>query len=141
MTKGTVKWFNPNKGFGFIVREDGGEDVFVHISDVERAGLDTLLEGQKVQFELKPGQKGKSQATGLSKVWAFLSGQETEVKLKTFWTSARLKLARKTNYNAERREKEKKRAFKKLKRQQEKQKKSDQRKVEEGNSDPVVQGP
>lgn len=130
MTKGTVKWFNPNKGFGFIVREDGGEDVFVHISDVERAGLDTLLEGQKIQFELKPGQKGKTQATSLSKVWAFLSGQETELKLETFWISARCKLARKPNYNMERREKEKKRAFKKAQRQEEKQKKSDQRKTD-----------
>lgn len=141
MAKGTVKWFNKNKGFGFIEQEDGGEDVFIHINDVERAGLDTLLEGQKVQFELKPGQKGKTQATSLSKVWAFLSGQETGLKLKTFWTSARCKLARKTNYNVERREKEKKRAFKKAQRQEEKQKKSDQRKDEEGNSDPVVLRP
>ncbi len=47
MIQGTVKWFELRRGFGFIVREDGGEDVFVHISDVERAGLDTLLEGQK----------------------------------------------------------------------------------------------
>ena len=68
MIQGTVKRFELRRGFGFIVREDRGEDLFVHISDVERAGLDTLLEGQKVQFELKPGQKGKSQATGLSKV-------------------------------------------------------------------------
>jgi len=129
MIQGTVKWFELRRGFGFIVREDGGEDVFVHISDVERAGLDTLLEGQKIQFELKPGQKGKSQATSLSKVWAFLSGQETALKLKTFWISARCKLARKPNYNVERREKEKKRAFKKAQRQEEKQKKSDQRKT------------
>ena len=68
MSVGTVKWFNSTKGYGFIEPEDGGADVFVHISDVERAGLDTLLEGQKIQFELKPGQKGKSQATSLSKV-------------------------------------------------------------------------
>ena len=50
---GTVKWFNPTKGFGFIVPDDGGNDVFVHISEVEKAGLKALDEGQKVQFELQ----------------------------------------------------------------------------------------
>lgn len=50
---GTVKWFNPTKGFGFIVPEDGGNDIFVHISEVEKAGLKALDEGQKVQFELQ----------------------------------------------------------------------------------------
>ena len=50
---GTVKWFNPTKGFGFIVPEDGGNDVFVHISEVEKAGLKALDEGQKVNFELQ----------------------------------------------------------------------------------------
>ena len=59
MAIGTVKWFNPAKGFGFIAPEDGSRDVFVHISAVERAGLSTLNEGQKVSFELggRPGRK------------------------------------------------------------------------------------
>ncbi|MCH8863663.1 MAG: cold-shock protein [Proteobacteria bacterium] len=66
MTTGTVKWFNPAKGFGFIEPEDGGADAFVHISAVERAGLTTLNEGQKVSFELQAGQNGKSSAENLS---------------------------------------------------------------------------
>lgn len=65
MTTGTVKWFNPTKGYGFIEPEDGGKDAFVHISAVERAGLTTLREGQKVEFELVPGQNGKSSAENL----------------------------------------------------------------------------
>ncbi len=52
MTIGTVKWFNPTKGFGFIQPEDGGNDVFVHISAAERAGLHNLTEGQRVSFEV-----------------------------------------------------------------------------------------
>ena len=55
MATGTVKWFNPAKGFGFIEPEDGSNDAFVHISAVERAGLTTLNEGQKVTYELQPG--------------------------------------------------------------------------------------
>ena len=66
MTKGTVKWFNSAKGFGFIEPEDGSKDVFVHISAVEQAGLSNLNEGQKVQFELQSGQEGKSSAGNLS---------------------------------------------------------------------------
>ena len=66
MTTGTVKWFNPTKGFGFIEPEDGSKDVFVHISAVERAGLSTLNDGQKVTFELQQGQNGKSSAENLS---------------------------------------------------------------------------
>ena len=66
MTTGTVKWFNPAKGFGFIEPEDGGADAFVHISAVEAAGLSTLNEGQKVSYELKPGQNGKSSAENLT---------------------------------------------------------------------------
>ena len=66
MTIGTVKWFNPNKGYGFIEPEDGSKDAFVHISAVERAGLSSLSEGQKVSYELQPGQNGKSSAENLS---------------------------------------------------------------------------
>ncbi len=65
MTVGTVKWFNPTKGFGFIEPEDGSKDAFVHISAVQRAGMDTLREGQKIEFELVPGQNGKSSAENL----------------------------------------------------------------------------
>jgi len=60
-----VKWFNPTKGFGFIQPEDGSKDVFVHISAVERAGMGTLKEGQKVQFELAKGKDGKVSADNL----------------------------------------------------------------------------
>lgn len=66
MAKGTVKWFNPTKGFGFIEPEDGGKDAFVHISAVERAGLSGLNEGQKVSYEVQPGKDGKSSAENLS---------------------------------------------------------------------------
>ena len=65
MTDGTVKWFNPTKGFGFIEPSDGSKDVFVHISAVERAGLTGLREGQKVEYEVVPGQDGKSSAENL----------------------------------------------------------------------------
>jgi CspA family cold shock protein len=66
MSKGTVKWFNNQKGFGFIQPDDGGTDVFVHISAVERAGLSTLNEGQKVSFEIVANRKtGKSSAENL----------------------------------------------------------------------------
>ena len=68
MIKGTVKWFNPGKGFGFITPDDGSKDAFVHISAVERAGLNGLNEGQRVQYELKAGQNGKSSAENLSLV-------------------------------------------------------------------------
>jgi CspA family cold shock protein len=64
--KGTVKWFNSQKGYGFIQPEDGGKDVFVHISAVERAGLYTLNEGQKISFEVVRSQKnGKESAENL----------------------------------------------------------------------------
>ncbi len=66
MSAGTVKWFDPIKGFGFIEPEDGSKDAFVHISAVERAGLSSLSEGQKVSYELQPGQNGKSSAENLS---------------------------------------------------------------------------
>lgn len=64
MTVGTVKWFNPTKGFGFIQPLDGSKDVFVHISAVERAGM-TLKEGQKVSFDVERGQQGKTSAVNL----------------------------------------------------------------------------
>ena len=66
MPTGTVKWFNTAKGFGFIEPEDHSKDAFVHISAVERAGLSSLNEGQKVSYELQPGQNGKSSAENLS---------------------------------------------------------------------------
>ncbi|MBY0380767.1 MAG: cold-shock protein [Xanthobacteraceae bacterium] len=67
MTNGTVKWFNGQKGFGFIQPDNGGSDVFVHISAVERAGLSGLAEGQKVAFELKTDKmRGKVSAENLS---------------------------------------------------------------------------
>ncbi len=65
MATGTVKWFNPAKGFGFIEPDDGSKDAFVHISAVERAGLSSLSEGQKVSYELQPGQNGKFSAMNL----------------------------------------------------------------------------
>jgi cold shock protein len=66
MNTGTVKWFNSQKGFGFIAPEDGGKDVFVHISAVERAGLNSLNEGQKVSFDIVADRKtGKSAAENL----------------------------------------------------------------------------
>ncbi|PHS79116.1 MAG: cold-shock protein [Rhodospirillaceae bacterium] len=68
MATGTVKWFNPTKGFGFIEPEDGSSDAFVHISAVEKAGLGTLNEGQKVSYELQSGQNGKSSAEDLKLV-------------------------------------------------------------------------
>ena len=66
MPTGTVKWFNETKGYGFIQPEDGGSDAFVHISAVERAGLSTLREGQKVSFEIETDRRsGKPSAAGL----------------------------------------------------------------------------
>jgi len=64
MATGTVKWFNPTKGYGFIQPSDGGKDVFVHISAVERAGLTSLNEGQRVDFELV-SNRGKASAENL----------------------------------------------------------------------------
>ncbi len=68
MTIGTVKWFNSVKGFGFIAPEDGSKDAFVHISALERAGISSLSEGQKVEYELQPGRDGKSSAGNLQLV-------------------------------------------------------------------------
>lgn len=66
MSTGTVKWFNPTKGFGFIQPDNGGNDAFVHISAVERAGLRSLNEGQRVQYEIVAGRDGKSSAENLT---------------------------------------------------------------------------
>ena len=68
MTEGTVKWFNAVKGYGFIQPDDGSKDAFVHISSVERAGLSSLQEGQRVSYELVPGKNGKSSAENLKVV-------------------------------------------------------------------------
>jgi CspA family cold shock protein len=69
MTTGTVKWFNTQKGFGFIQPDDGGKDAFVHISAVERAGLGHLVEGQKIEFELVADRRsGKLSAENLRTV-------------------------------------------------------------------------
>lgn len=65
MINGTVKFFNSNKGFGFISPDDGGKDAFVHISAVENAGITGLAEGQKLSYELENGQDGKVSATNL----------------------------------------------------------------------------
>jgi len=65
MATGTVKWFSPAKGYGFIAPDGGAKDAFVHISAVERAGLSTLTEGQKVEYELVQGRNGKSSAENL----------------------------------------------------------------------------
>ena len=67
MASGTVKWFNPTKGYGFIQPSDGGKDVFVHVSAVERAGLSSLNEGQKVEYDVTEGPKGP-QAANVRKV-------------------------------------------------------------------------
>ena len=66
MVDGTVKWFNASKGFGFIEPEDGGKDAFVDISAVERAGIGTMNDGQKVTYELVAGRDGKEAAENIS---------------------------------------------------------------------------
>jgi len=66
MATGTVKWFNPTKGFGFIEPEEGGKDVFVHISAVEKAGLSGLNEGEKIEYEVQ-SERGKESAHNLKK--------------------------------------------------------------------------
>jgi cold shock protein len=69
MAQGMVKWFNPDKGYGFIQPDDGGKDVFVHIKQVESAGMHTLREGQKVSFDVVPNRKtGKTSAENLRAV-------------------------------------------------------------------------
>ncbi|MEM7075105.1 MAG: cold-shock protein [Pseudomonadota bacterium] len=68
MANGTVKWFNATKGFGFIVPEEGGKDVFVHISAVERSGLTGLEDNQKVTYDLAAGRDGRESATNIALV-------------------------------------------------------------------------
>ncbi len=68
MKTGSVKWFNPTKGYGFLKDDEGGSDVFVHISAVERAGLQTLTEGQAVSFELEVGRNKRTSAVNLKLV-------------------------------------------------------------------------
>ncbi len=65
MAKGTVKWFNPTKGFGFIQPDGGSRDVFVHISALERAGLQSLDDGQKIEFDVEAGRDGRESAANL----------------------------------------------------------------------------
>ena len=65
MSQGTVKWFNATKGYGFIQPSDGGADVFVHISDVQRSGLQSLNEGAQVEFDVQRGNNGKLSACNL----------------------------------------------------------------------------
>ncbi len=66
MANGTVKWFNATKGFGFIAPDTGGKDVFVHISDLERSGLTTLADDQKVTFDVKAGREGRESAKNIA---------------------------------------------------------------------------
>ena len=67
MTNGKIKWFNPAKGYGFIEKEDGGKDVFLHVSALEQAGIDTLQEGEAVSFEIGEN-KGKDTAINIKKI-------------------------------------------------------------------------
>ena len=66
MATGTVKWYNPTKGFGFIQPEGGSKDVFVHATALERAGLSSLDDGQKVEFDIEAGRDGRESATNIA---------------------------------------------------------------------------
>lgn len=68
MSQGTVKWYNPQKGYGFIAPDDGSKDVFVHATAVERSGLGQLNEGQKISYDVERGQQGKFSAVNLQGV-------------------------------------------------------------------------
>lgn len=80
MAQGTVKWFNPDKGYGFISREDG-DDLFVHFSEIQMDGFKTLDEGQAVEFDITTGQNGKQQASNVRKAQLVL---HSLVKLASF---------------------------------------------------------
>ncbi len=67
MSTGTVKWFNPTKGYGFIQPDDGTKDVFVHMSEVTRAGMTSLREGEALTYEVQPGDRGKVSAANLQR--------------------------------------------------------------------------
>ena len=67
MSKGKIKWFNPTKGYGFIENDEGGKDVFLHVSALEQAGIDTLEEGQAVSFEIGEN-RGKEHAINIAKI-------------------------------------------------------------------------
>ena len=135
MTTGTVKWFNPTKGYGFIEPEDGSKDAFVHISAVERAGLRTLNEGQKVSYELQTGQNGKTSADNLS----VIDEQKSQPPSSSNEGGNIVRLmVRKTNYSFERHEREKAKAAKKAARIEAKREKAASKKnhpAEDRNDD------
>jgi CspA family cold shock protein len=67
MSIGTVKWFNPTKGYGFVAPDEGGKDIFVHISAVQKAGMRTLTQGEKISFEIESQKDGKTAAVNLAR--------------------------------------------------------------------------
>ena len=86
MPTGTVKWFNPTKGYGFIEPSDGSKDAFVHISAVQQAGLQTLNEGQKVEYEVAPGQNGKEAAENITVVDEQINFSPESQLVKVVWS-------------------------------------------------------
>ena len=86
MPTGTVKWFNPTKGYGFIEPSDGSKDAFVHISAVQQAGLQTLNEGQKVEYEVVPGQNGKEAAENITVVDEQINFSPESQLVKVVWS-------------------------------------------------------
>ena len=93
MATGTVKWFNDAKGFGFITPDDGGEDLFAHFSAIQMNGFKTLKEGQKVQFEVTQGPKGK-QASNIQNAWLSIRPlSKTPGKTGGFYLLAQVRLA------------------------------------------------
>ena len=75
MANGTVKWFNTTKGFGFIAPEEGGKDVFVHISSLERSGLTSLADDQKVTYDIESGRDGRESAVNLARACVVMFGR------------------------------------------------------------------